>query len=97
MSTTMTRNTIFTSSSQLWPPCASAALGADTKPGVVPDGWTTAAPRDEIRPKFAYDARGGRDGKGAFVITADGREGLDGWWTKTIAVRGCPLPFSCRT
>ena len=54
----------------------------------APDGWTTSAPRDEIRPEFSYDGHGGRDGKGALVIAADGREGLDGWWTKTVAVKG---------
>jgi predicted amidohydrolase len=52
------------------------------------DGWTTSAPRDEIRPRFSYDGHGGRDGKGEFVIAADSREGLDGWWTKTVPVKG---------
>jgi predicted amidohydrolase len=53
-----------------------------------PDGWTTAAPRDEIKPAFAFDPNGGADGKGCFVITADRREGLAGYWTKTIPVTG---------
>jgi predicted amidohydrolase len=53
-----------------------------------PDGWTAAAPRDEIAPKFRHDARGGRDGKGAFVIESNAREGLAGWWTKTVPVKG---------
>src|SRR5690242_7068404 len=48
----------------------------------APDGWTAAAPRDEIRPEFTYDPHGGPDGKGCLVIRADGREGLDGCWTK---------------
>ncbi len=65
---------------QLWtrPPTAVSA----------PDGWTTAAPRDEIRPAFAFDPQGGPDGHGAFVIKADQREGLDGCWTKTFPVTG---------
>jgi predicted amidohydrolase len=54
----------------------------------APDGWTTGAPRDEIRPAFAYDPAGGPDGTGALVITADQRAGLDGWWTKTFPVTG---------
>src|SRR5262245_20804602 len=54
----------------------------------APDGWTTAAPREEIRPAFAYEAAGGADGKGVFAIKADGREGLDGCWTKTYPVAG---------
>jgi predicted amidohydrolase len=47
----------------------------------VPDGWTTAAPRGEIRPDFAYDP------SGVFVIKAD-REGLDGCWKKTFPIAG---------
>ncbi len=66
--------------SPLWtqPPTAVSA----------PDGWTTAAPRDEIRPAFAFDPQGGPDGRGAFIIKADRREGLDGCWTKTFPVIG---------
>jgi predicted amidohydrolase len=52
------------------------------------DGWQTASPRDEIRPKFDYLPNGGRDGKGSLVISADGREGLDGHWMKTFDVTG---------
>src|SRR5687768_4299267 len=40
----------------------------------APDGWSPASPRDESRP--------------AFVIRADGREGLDGCWTRTFPVAG---------
>jgi predicted amidohydrolase len=56
--------------------------------GQTPEGWTTAAPREEIRPEFAYHSSGGVDGQGAFVIRADQREGLDGWWAKTFPVTG---------
>src|SRR5438309_6124502 len=52
------------------------------------DGWTAAAPRDEIRPEFAFDPKGGRDGAGCLVIRADAREGLDGYWTKTFPIAG---------
>jgi hypothetical protein len=44
--------------------------------------------RDEIRPAFAYSATAGRDGKGAFLITHDRREGLDGYWVRTFSVSG---------
>jgi predicted amidohydrolase/tetratricopeptide (TPR) repeat protein len=54
----------------------------------APDGWKTSAPREELRPKFSYDERGGRNGKGAMVIAADERDGLDGWWTTTVPVKG---------
>jgi predicted amidohydrolase len=69
----------------------AALLAASVRAGesiAAPDGWQTAAPRDELRPRFAYDAKGGRDGKGAFVIAHDGREGLDGYWTRTFPVQG---------
>ncbi|MEX2261397.1 MAG: carbon-nitrogen hydrolase family protein [Bryobacteraceae bacterium] len=39
-------------------------------------------------PSFSYDARGGRGAKGAFVIQADAREGLDGFWTRRFPVSG---------
>src|SRR6185295_7853883 len=64
-----------------------AATGATAKPK-APEGWQTAAPRDEIEPSFAYNPRGGRDEKGTLIITTDNREGLDGFWTKTYAVKG---------
>jgi len=65
-------------------PSLSAARDADR----APDGWTMTAPRDEIRPQFTFNAKGGADGRGCFVITHDAREGLDGWWTKTFPVTG---------
>ena len=54
----------------------------------APDGWQTMAPRDEVRPEFAYDPHGGRDGRGCFIIRADAREGQIGWWTRTFPVEG---------
>ena len=62
---------------------AAMALAAE-----APEGWTTAAPRDEIKPDFTYDPQGGPDHRGCFVIEAGDREGLIGRWTKTIPVRG---------
>ena len=52
------------------------------------DGWTTACPRDEIRPDFTHDAKGGPDGKDCFSIKADQRQGLDGCWKKAFPVTG---------
>lgn len=69
------------------PVLANGAL-ASVPPDRPVDGWTTAAPRDEIRPAFAFDPNGGRSGKAALVIEADGREGLDGYWTKDFPVSG---------
>jgi predicted amidohydrolase len=66
------------------PPGRAVAQTADK----APDGWAAAAPRDEIRPEFAFDPSGGPDGKGCFLIKADRREGLAGCWQKTIPVTG---------
>jgi predicted amidohydrolase len=72
-----------------WPGTAdTTGRSAPREPEKAPDGWTTAAPRDEIRPDFAYDAAGGPDGKGCFVIKADRRDGLDGCWTRSFPVAG---------
>ena len=64
---------------------AFACLAAEP---VASEGWQTAAPREEIRPEFSFSPKGGADGKGAFVIKADAREGLDGYWTKTFPLKG---------
>lgn len=65
---------------------APAAFGGDTVP--APDGWSIAAPRDEIKPAFQYHAKGGVNGDGVFVTRQDQREGQDGWWTRTIPIAG---------
>ncbi|MDQ3624722.1 MAG: carbon-nitrogen hydrolase family protein [Verrucomicrobiota bacterium] len=64
---------------------ATAAFAGSTE---APDGWTSAAPRDEIRPHFAFDPKGGPDQQGSFVIESGEREGLVGRWTRTFAVKG---------
>jgi hypothetical protein len=53
----------------------------------APADWSTAAPREELRPTFSYASDGGRDAQGGFIIQAQ-REGLDGWWTTTVSVEG---------
>jgi predicted amidohydrolase len=52
------------------------------------DGWTTVAPREEIRPEFQQTETGGKSGHGTLLIRADKREGLHGWWQKTFPVTG---------
>lgn len=52
------------------------------------EGWTTGAAREEIRPLFRHDAKGGPAGTGSFIIESDTREGLNGWWTKSFPVTG---------
>lgn len=63
---------------------ASAADGPD----IHADGWSPAWPRDEIRPEFAFDPHGGPSGTGALSISADTRDGLDGWWHKSFPIKG---------
>jgi predicted amidohydrolase len=70
----------------------SPALGLDQpNPAIsqgAPEGWQTSAPREELRPQFSFDPKGGADGNGSFVIRADSRDGLDGYWTRTFPVVG---------
>ena len=65
-----------------------ATAGWEGRVPGAPDGWTVASPRDEIRPEFAFEPKGGPDGHGSLVIKADGREGLDGGWIKSFPVQG---------
>jgi predicted amidohydrolase len=53
-----------------------------------PEGWQTAAPRDELRPMFSFEPDGGPRHEGSFVITHDQREGLDGWFQRSFSVAG---------
>jgi predicted amidohydrolase/type 1 glutamine amidotransferase len=62
--------------------------GEPRKSDTPPPGWTTSAPREELRPRFSYESRRGPKGDGAFVIEQDGREGLHGWWQHTYPVTG---------
>ena len=50
------------------------------------EDWTADAPREEIRPIFRQEDRGGRSGRETLIITAGEREGLHGWWQKTVPV-----------
>ncbi|HMF13030.1 MAG TPA: carbon-nitrogen hydrolase family protein [Gemmataceae bacterium] len=65
------------------PKRAGSANGAE-----IPPGWQSASPRDEIRPGFSCDPKGGPKNNGSLVIAADDREGLHGWWQKTFPVVG---------
>src|SRR5690242_1314673 len=56
--------------------------------GALTGGWQAAAPREEIRPNFSQDPKGGPNGADCLTITADQRDGLHGYWQKTFAVAG---------
>jgi predicted amidohydrolase len=51
------------------------------------EGWTTSAPRDELRPEFTYEPTGGPRGTGGLVIASE-LEGLHGWFARTFPVVG---------
>ncbi len=65
-----------------------AASDSETPAATAPDGWVAGAPRDEIRPEFAHQPHGAADGRECLIITADHREGLDGFWKKVFPVVG---------
>ena len=60
----------------------------DVNAQTAPEGWNRNSPRDEIRPEFSFRPGGGPDARGGWVIKADGREGLHGYWTRTLPVSG---------
>jgi predicted amidohydrolase len=58
-----------------------------TQAGLKKGGWNAKSPRDEVRPRFEFvAARQGQPAK--WIIEADEREGLIGWWEKTVPVDG---------
>lgn len=63
-----------------------SAVARDVPQG--PADWQSAAPRDEIAPRFGIDPRGGPRGNGSLTIVADQRDGLHGWWQKTVPITG---------
>lgn len=67
---------------------SAIATPGDDHGAVAPEGWSARSPRDEIRPTFSYRPEGGPGRGGSFVIEADRREGLMGWWEKAFPVRG---------
>jgi predicted amidohydrolase len=69
--------------------CLAAAIWPGAA-GEVPDdgGWSTGAPRDEIRPEFARESGDGPGHQAVLVIRAGRRDGVDGYWTKPFPVTG---------
>jgi len=51
-------------------------------------GWKGESPREEIRPIFELKPNPGSPGQESLIIRAEGREGVDGHWTKTFPVTG---------
>src|SRR5262245_61504231 len=53
-----------------------------------PTGWEHASQREEIRPTFSFDPKGGPTGNGAFIITAADSVSQHGWFQKPFPVEG---------
>ena len=64
--------------SRLLLPVALTCLSSPSFAGIE---WTSESPRDEIRPLFEQSPGGA-----LLAIQADDRDGLNGWWTATLAV-----------
>jgi predicted amidohydrolase len=67
--------------------CAICLIASES-PNGAPPGWSTAAPRQEIRPQFQFEPKGGADHQGAFVIRGARRAGEDGCWTRSYSITG---------
>jgi len=61
---------------------------SDAGETVLHEDWQAMTPREELRPNISWDAKAGRESKGAFILQADGREGLMGHIQKTFPVQG---------
>jgi predicted amidohydrolase len=63
---------------------ANRAAAAD----LVDDQWQQAAPREEIRPKFSFAPKGGRNDCPTLIIEAGPSSGTSGYWHKLVPVQG---------
>jgi predicted amidohydrolase len=52
------------------------------------DGWSSSAPREEIKPAFGYQTGKGPNRQPSLTITMDKRQGLQGSWRKTFPIEG---------
>ena len=50
--------------------------------------WEPKSPREEVEPQFVHQTGGGVEGADRWIIRADEREGLIGWWEATTPVQG---------
>lgn len=63
----------------------AAVARAESPP---PAEWSTLSAREELRPRFRFEPRGGPHHTGALVIATDRREGLAGAWVRSFPVEG---------
>jgi hypothetical protein len=55
---------------------------------LIDESWQHGAPREEIAPKFRFDAKGGKEDGSRLSIEAGEVEGLSGYWFKSVPVKG---------
>ena len=67
---------------------AAACQGEDASLSQSPAAWTTGGPRAELLPKFSSSDQGGPAGGGLLTAASDARDGLHGWWKRSIPVAG---------
>ena len=67
---------------------AAVQAANGSAPNLIDESWSHTAPRAEIEPRFVFEARGGGNGSDSLVIEADEREGLHGYWFKSLPVQG---------
>lgn len=66
----------------------SAASADEPSLSQTPAAWTTGGPREELLPKFSSSQSGGPANAAVLSAIADQRDGLHGWWKRTLPVQG---------
>lgn len=67
---------------------AVAPVGAVPALEPLPAEWEAIAPREEIKPTFGFDPKGGPKGLGSLVITAANSTTQHGWLKRSFPVTG---------
>jgi len=62
-----------------------AAMAAGDSPARI-DQWVPESPREELKPDFATESPRRFDGVPALEIRANGKDSVNGWWTRTVPV-----------
>jgi predicted amidohydrolase len=65
-----------------------ASTGGIASAATSVEGWSFWSPREEATPDHAFNAKAGREGKGALVIENGAGEQKTGCWQKTMPVMG---------
>jgi predicted amidohydrolase len=55
---------------------------------LIDETWQKGSPREEIRPRFAFEPKGGRQDGARLIIEANDIPGLSGHWSRIVPVQG---------